>query len=216
MIFFHSSNDCAQWCVDKNSLKVSCESPSMFDVLKCHNLTLKFITLSPIHIRFDSSNFIVALVVRRASLIQFEKKIKLLKMSKNSIFLSLSSLMLFIMIFECKIISNRWFIIILYLSIKFFFLKFNWFIVASARECTTGPNETFIKGGKPCQTTCAGLKQHCCVNYFKAPDACYCDEGFARRNPDNQCIPIDSSECQQQVLPEEPQNCDARPSADSF
>lgn len=83
-----------------------------------------------------------------------------------------------------------------------------------ATEC--GTNEVFIVDGEACQTTCAGLKQRCCVNYIQAPDACYCEKGYARRNSDKKCIRIDLDECKQQTLPKYPENCDARPPADNF
>lgn len=90
-----------------------------------------------------------------------------------------------------------------------------WISDASADENELKPNEEYINGGKACQTTCAGLKQPCCVNYFVAPTAYYCKKGFARRKLDHNCIPVDSNECQREVLPEEPTNCDANPPANS-
>ncbi|XP_039499133.1 mucin-6 [Drosophila santomea] len=53
-------------------------------------------------------------------------------------------------------------------------------------------NETYLTCGPDCQTECATLGKPCLIRHIRCPDACYCNEGFARnaRNAGGTCIPI--------------------------
>ncbi|XP_039233427.1 uncharacterized protein LOC6523879 isoform X2 [Drosophila yakuba] len=50
-------------------------------------------------------------------------------------------------------------------------------------------NETYLTCGPDCQTECATLGKPCLIRHIRCPDACYCNEGFAR-NAGGTCIPI--------------------------
>ncbi|XP_026479559.1 inducible metalloproteinase inhibitor protein-like [Ctenocephalides felis] len=56
------------------------------------------------------------------------------------------------------------------------------------RDCPE--NETYLSCGPACQTECATLGQPCYIAYFRCPDGCYCNKGFAR-NANGACIPIE-------------------------
>lgn len=56
-----------------------------------------------------------------------------------------------------------------------------------ARECT-GPNESYLDCGPPCDQECSRLNEPCMIAYFRCPDGCYCNDGYARDHSSN-CIP---------------------------
>lgn len=51
-------------------------------------------------------------------------------------------------------------------------------------------NETYLPCGPACQTECATLGQPCYIAYFRCPDGCYCNSGYARDST-GKCIPIE-------------------------
>lgn len=78
--------------------------------------------------------------------------------------------------------------------------------IETVPDCTpkkSGKNEEFKCAGTECQLTCANLHQPCCFKHKRAPQACFCNEGFAR-DKCNECIEICSIQCQQEVL----ESCD--------
>lgn len=117
------------------------------------------------------------------------------------------------MIFECKInFELVWLCYFCVTTIKLFDL----FDVSDGVATECGPDEKFNERGPSCQMTCAGLNQHCCINNFVAPSACYCIDGYARRKSDKKCIPISSQPCQDEAVPAEPIDCDARWPANGY
>lgn len=51
-------------------------------------------------------------------------------------------------------------------------------------------NDEYLNPGPNCDTECATLNEPCTKVYFRAPDGCYCNKGYARDN-DNHCVPIE-------------------------
>lgn len=129
------------------------------------------------------------------------------------IFVPLLSLIVFVMISECKINSELvWLCDFCFTTIKLF----DSIGVSDGAATECGPNERFNERGPSCQMTCAGLNQHCCENYFVPPSACYCIDGYARQKTDKKCIPIASQPCQDEAVPADPIDCSARWPANGY
>lgn len=53
-----------------------------------------------------------------------------------------------------------------------------------------GSNEEYLDCGPACPVICSTVNDTCHIHLRVCPTGCFCKEGYARRAPDNNCIPI--------------------------